>query len=102
MGSFAFSMFAKYGRFVVNHNESATGDVLIRYPRWYLRSPEVGFSSWTANGPFHGFILDDQLAASTLLQEQVPNNVAYWFLSLVVAFSCGALVVVAGLTAHSA
>jgi len=58
--TFAFGLFAKFGRYVVTYNESANGEVRQMYPEWWLRSPEVGFTSWMAQGPFHGVLLDGQ------------------------------------------
>lgn len=59
---FAYSLFAKYGRYVVTHNESANGESVHgigsqEYPEWWLRSPEVGFSTWAWDGPYHGVTL---------------------------------------------
>jgi len=52
--SFAFSLFAKFGRYTVTHNESATGEELQRFPEWWIASPEVGYTLWAPQGPFHG------------------------------------------------
>jgi len=53
----AWSLFAKYGRYVVTHNESAAAgtDALGQaYPEWWVRSLDVGFAAWKPDGPFHG------------------------------------------------
>jgi len=54
--SFAFSLFAKFGRYAVTSNESANGEVLQRYPDWWIASPEVGYTLWAPQGPFHGVL----------------------------------------------
>lgn len=53
----AWSLFVKYGRYVVTYNESATTgtDVLGQvYPDWWLKSMDVGFAAWEPQGPYHG------------------------------------------------
>merc|ERR1712151_983390 len=42
--------FAKFGRYVVTANETERGEVVQRYPTWWLESPEVGFMSWSPSG----------------------------------------------------
>jgi len=54
---FAFSLFAKFSRYVTTQDESVGGETLQRYPEWWLRSPEVGFTSWRPEGPIHGIVL---------------------------------------------
>jgi len=52
-------LFAKYGRYVVTHNESEiNGEEALgqAYPMWWLSSPEVGFLTWARNGPYHGVL----------------------------------------------
>lgn len=69
---FAFSLFAKFNRWRVTYNESANGEDVLFYPEWWLRSPEVGFTSWKPHGPFHGVLLDERATERmALLQEQV-------------------------------
>jgi len=48
--SFAFSLFAKFGRYVVTSNETEQGEAVERYPTWWLQSPEVGFMNWSPSG----------------------------------------------------
>jgi len=51
---------AKFGRYAVTHNETELGGEDYNgqaYPAWWLRSPEVGFTSWTVKGPFIGVTL---------------------------------------------
>merc|ERR1711963_503255 len=48
--TYAFSLFAKFGRYVVTSNETEQGEVLQRYPAWWLRDPEVGFVNWSPSG----------------------------------------------------
>jgi len=58
--TFAGLIFSKYNHYVVMHNESEIGtDVLGQVlPEWWLSSPEVGFTSWSPDGPYHGKTLD--------------------------------------------
>merc|ERR1712039_530347 len=51
---FAWSLFAKFGRYSVTSNESANGEEPQRYPEWWLNSLEVGYTTWAVNGPYHG------------------------------------------------
>jgi len=53
---FAWSLFAKFGRYAVTYNESDVGEGYVYYPAWWLNSPEVGFSLWSPNGPYHGVL----------------------------------------------
>jgi len=55
--AFAWSLFAKFGRYAITYNESANGEAFQIYPSWWLNSPEVGFSTWSPSGPFHGITL---------------------------------------------
>jgi len=47
---YAFSLFAKFGRYVVTSNETEQGETEERYPAWWLESPEVGFMNWSPSG----------------------------------------------------
>lgn len=52
-------IWAKYARNSVTYNESEIGgeDAFGQaYPEWWLQSPEVGFTTWTRTGPFHGVL----------------------------------------------
>lgn len=60
---YAFSLFAKYGRYAVTHNESANGEETVRYPEWWAMSPEVGFATWAPGGPFHGILMETPMSA---------------------------------------
>mmetsp|Transcript_27969 Transcript_27969/g.64550 ORF Transcript_27969/g.64550 Transcript_27969/m.64550 type:complete len:669 (+) Transcript_27969:53-2059(+) len=58
-----WDLFSKYGRLVVTYNESENGESAHgpgsqEYPAWWLQSLEVGFSSWSPHGPYHGALLD--------------------------------------------
>merc|ERR1712079_379743 len=59
---FSEEVVSKYGRHVVTHNETVTGVDRIGtlLPAWWLRSPEVGFSTWSPSGPYHGALLKTQ------------------------------------------
>lgn len=59
---YAWHLIAKYGREIVTFNESETGGTGPQFwvlPSWWLRSPEVGFSAWSPEGPFHGINLTE-------------------------------------------
>merc|ERR1712196_624652 len=47
---FAYSLFAKFGRYAVTTNE--TSQTPQRYPQWWVDSIEVGFTMWAPEGPF--------------------------------------------------
>jgi hypothetical protein len=54
---FAGHIWAKFGRYVVTFNETEVGgeDAAGQaYPTWWLESADVGFLSWTRDGPYHG------------------------------------------------
>jgi len=73
---FAYSLFGKYGRYVVTHNESANGELVHgvgsqEYPAWWLQSPEVGFTTWSKHGPYHGISL-----TSTLLSAKDEHHIS--------------------------
>merc|ERR1712146_453986 len=93
--TFAFNMFAKFGRFAITYNESTKGQVGTRYPEWWLRSPEVGFTSWKEEGPYHGVLLDENFStlSTSFLLGNIRNFdgtvVGGW--GLVAAFSCGVM-----------
>lgn len=57
---FSGELFAKYGRYVVTYNESDVGSVVTGQvlPEWWVRSPEVGYSTWRPQGPFNGIVID--------------------------------------------
>jgi len=95
---FAFGLFTKFSRYVITYNESAVGETLQRYPEWWLRSPEVGFTSWRPEGPIHGIVLDEtydqvptQLAVlqEQLLASQKQNQGSIFGWCFVVLFSSG-------------
>lgn len=66
---FAFSLFAKFHHYGTTTGENGeAGMVLDHYPLWWLESPEVGFTSWTRNGPFHGVMLKVSRQASALVE----------------------------------
>jgi dipeptidase len=50
---FAGHLWAKFGRYVVTYNETEHGtDALGQaYPEWWLRNPDVGFTTWARDGP---------------------------------------------------
>jgi hypothetical protein len=58
--NFAWSLVVKYRGYVITHNETMTGvDPFGQaYPSWWLRSTEVGYSTWQPNGPYHGLIIE--------------------------------------------
>lgn len=74
--SFAWSLFAKYGRYVETfseseeHGENVTAQ---EYPEWWLRSADVGFSSWQPEGPYHG--IPDELTSSPFTAGSATHTV---------------------------
>jgi dipeptidase len=48
--NYAFSLFAKFGRYAITSNETEQGELAQRYPAWWLRSPEVSFTDWSPEG----------------------------------------------------
>lgn len=47
---YAFSLFAKFGRYTITANETEKGENPQRYPAWWLKSSEVGFTQWSPEG----------------------------------------------------
>merc|ERR1712151_619177 len=56
---FSTEIFTKFGRLVVTYNESRNGvdNAAQAKPEWWLSSPEVGYTSWSPQGPYHGIPL---------------------------------------------
>lgn len=95
--NFCTTLFAKYGRYVVTYNESENGESMAgqAYPEWWVRSPEVGFSTWAPRGPYHGMLLSAEvsprlsqpaleassLPASLVTKINVPMVFVLWLLS---------------------
>lgn len=50
--AFADHLFSKYSRSAVDYTEEDEGTWAV--PLWWLNSTEVGFRSWTPEGPYHG------------------------------------------------
>jgi len=100
-----WELFGKYGRLVVTNNESDIGEYVHgpgsqELPEWWLNSPEVGYTSWTPNGPYHGFPLAkgsaselselaDGRSATFLSFTAVFAAVLMPFLSSSIAFAVG-------------
>jgi dipeptidase len=59
---YAFSLFAKFGRKAITFNDTDQGALAQRYPAWWVESPSVGYTIWSAEGPFHGISEAEQLA----------------------------------------
>jgi hypothetical protein len=57
---FSTVLFGKFGRHLVTYNESLTGVSTVgqQLPAWWLSNPEVGFTTWSESGPFHGVTFD--------------------------------------------
>jgi len=76
---FAWHLVAKYRSFDVTYNDSETGFTagVYAYPAWWLKSADVGFTTWTNKGPYHG--VPDSVAAAAIqdaaLQPGVPVTV---------------------------
>eukprot|EP00405_Crypthecodinium_cohnii_P018345 CAMPEP_0206452280 /NCGR_PEP_ID=MMETSP0324_2-20121206/19856_1 /ASSEMBLY_ACC=CAM_ASM_000836 /TAXON_ID=2866 /ORGANISM="Crypthecodinium cohnii, Strain Seligo" /LENGTH=663 /DNA_ID=CAMNT_0053922349 /DNA_START=57 /DNA_END=2048 /DNA_ORIENTATION=+ len=52
--AFAWSLVSKYRGMMIVHNDSAIGTEWQRYPAWWLESLDVGYTTWTKKGPYHG------------------------------------------------
>jgi hypothetical protein len=48
--AYAFSLFAKFGRYAITSNETEQGEVVQRYPKWWLENPQAGFVNWSPDG----------------------------------------------------
>jgi len=53
---FAFHLITKYRGFLITHNGTMTGVNATGqlYTSWWLESADVGFTLWSASGPYHG------------------------------------------------
>jgi len=80
---FAYSLFAKYGRYAITHNESGNGMRLQAYPAWWLQSAEVGFTLWSAAGPGRGKP-DPATSTRVMLDEESSRRVGVSPLTLLV------------------
>merc|ERR1719375_2838769 len=83
---FSGQIFAEYSRYVVTYNESTSGEadaLLAAYPEWWLRSADVGFTTWRRDGPYHG-IPDIAVESEHWLVAQAFSW-ACWLAILVVA-----------------
>jgi dipeptidase len=92
---YAWSLFAKYGRYAITHNETDNGMALQRYPGWWLTSPEVGFSTWSVNGPFHGILM-----ASTPAELGTPHASQGHLSIATIGLLCVSSAILAGLVGH--
>lgn len=95
---FSFSLFAKFHHYGIVYNESGTnGEVWLNYPEWWLKSPEVGFTSWSPKGPYHGILLDAQVATrEPILDEKLPIASGIdltWVVMIAICSSCLSVVV---------
>jgi len=79
----AWQLIAKYGRLVVTYNESDQGVDYIgqMYPRWWLSSPDVGFTIWSPKGPFVG-VPDSGILAALPSSNGWTGWVASWLTSI--------------------
>jgi len=80
----AWSLFAKYSRYAITSNETDKGERLQVYPEWWINSPDVGYSLWQSNGPFHGIPDQEPLMLSTAFSTSSPLAA-----SRLVLFACG-------------
>lgn len=80
----AWSLIAKYRGYVVTYNSTATGEDAFgqEYPVWWLNSPEVGFTTWTAAGPFHGVDLVPGELLQPNLAAQSPGLSYFWLAAI--------------------
>jgi len=83
-----WALVAKYRGYTITDNESSTGAVPQQYPAWWVHSTEVGFTSWTPWGPFHG-ILDSTVwpSALSVRAEKMPLR-AYLGVIFFTGFLC--------------
>jgi len=80
---FAGSLFAKFGRYSITFNETAQGELPMVYPVWWLNAPDVGYSMWTPNGPFHG---------RPVFAAGMPSSSSPGSASLLVSLACASAV----------
>lgn len=75
---FATVLFGKFGRHLVTYNESLTGVSTVgqQLPAWWLSSPEVGFTTWSVSGPFHGVTLDAEKMTSSEVAAAASESMA--------------------------
>jgi len=84
--NFAWSLFAKYGRYTVTYSEK--NESLQKYPEWWLRSPEVGYSFWSALGPLTAKReLTFAAEATTLVETQGSHVWSACFVVFVATFA---------------
>ena len=71
-----------------------------------MRSPEVGYSTWTPAGPFHGVVLDESLetvlaatssSIPSIFEGPVTGTAGYMFMSLVITVTVGVMSYRAGI-----
>jgi len=62
---FSEELIAKFGRHAVTHNDTMGGQHGQFLPAWWLSSPEVGYTTWRATGPFHGILINAASIATT-------------------------------------
>jgi len=84
---FAFSLLAKFGRYVVTHNESANGEFVHgpgsqEYRAWWLSSPEVGFTTWTPRGPYHGVLFTTEAMLASVQTLNPMSALSAFFIAL--------------------
>jgi hypothetical protein len=102
--SLAWSLIAKYRGYVVTHNATSEDPAAQSYPAWWLKSPEVGFTSWSPTGPFHGTLLEAQTGSPQSFVHTLWNAI----LTQALGVNSGlpliffALLVAIALTAHVA
>jgi len=75
---FSTALFGKFGRHSVTYNESLTGVSTVgqQLPAWWLSSPEVGFTTWSVSGPFHGVALDAEMTSSEVAAVMTSESMA--------------------------
>merc|ERR1712004_216383 len=71
-------LISKYGRHVVTRSAAIDGVDAQgqQFPAWWLKSPDVGFSTWSPSGPYHGVLLNADIAgtAEAALSSQRARN----------------------------
>mmetsp|Transcript_91102 Transcript_91102/g.253664 ORF Transcript_91102/g.253664 Transcript_91102/m.253664 type:complete len:663 (+) Transcript_91102:71-2059(+) len=88
---FAWSLFAKYGRYVITYDETAHGEAVQRYPDWWVLSPEVGFTLWAPQGPYHGIQMGSPSALAVVTPGTASVAAAPLLLAMAFAAATGAI-----------
>jgi len=81
----AWSLVSKYRSYTITSSEAADGAKSQMYPDWWIKSVEVGYTTWAQQGPFHGMLVE---ARPTNYAAAAPE-VARWGALAAVALMTG-------------